>query len=190
MAEDTGQRPDTTTLRKYLSLLRIIPETQHHLVLYEVVMLALDLAVFLFTLFFTVYLQNLRSGRLAPIDVTFIILCLAVGLSISIYWVAMAMRGQLKLKLRFFQARYLERKMGHAGESLFTDEAYFNKDYNKLESPDKVESIEYPSTGPLALDGFVGAARPRHFSWFMPGLFSCIYLLLFFWVVLTFVVTL
>ncbi len=91
------------------------------------------------------------------------------------------MRLQLRLKLRYFQARALERKMNCAGEFIFSDEhIFFEPTVYRLESFDKKETIFYPTSGPARMDGFVGSAKPRVFSWMFPLLFIIIYWTVFF----------
>ncbi|OGW26880.1 MAG: hypothetical protein A2X59_06455 [Nitrospirae bacterium GWC2_42_7] len=110
-------------------------------------------------------------------NIFFVLCCFAFGISICSYWITFSMRLQLKLKLRYFQARYMERKMDSAGEFIFSDEApYFSPLIHKLESPDNKETLLYPSSGALRMDGFAGNAQPRHLSLFMPSVFIVIYL--------------
>jgi hypothetical protein len=92
--------------------------------------------------------------------------------------VASSPRAQLKLKLRYFQARYLERKLNCKGEYIISDESlFFNPEIRKVESSDGKETVFYPTEGPSRMDGFIGAARPRTLSLMMPFWFFIIYLL-------------
>jgi hypothetical protein len=101
-------------------------------------------------------------------------------MSINAYWLAFAMRVQLRLKLRYFQARVLERKMDSIGENIYSDESvFFEPSIRCVESPDKKETVHYPTSGFSAMDGFVGAAKPRYFSWLLPCLFIFIYWIIF-----------
>ncbi|KJR42407.1 membrane protein [Candidatus Magnetoovum chiemensis] len=108
-----------------------------------------------------------------------VILLIIVGEILCVYWIIASMRTQMKLKLRYFQARYLERRMDIPGVTFFTDESkYFNPKFKYIESPDKVEKIEYPSTGMTRMDGFAGSAKPRHLSWILPSILFLFYILL------------
>jgi hypothetical protein len=113
-------------------------------------------------------------------DLALFFICIVIGMSINAYWIAFAMRVQLKLKLRYFQARFMERKLNQAGEYIYSDEStFFNPDIRGLESPDNKETLEYPTSGLTRMDGFIGAAKPRYFSWLLPCLFVTIYWLIF-----------
>lgn len=184
---DNLEQPSHIDARdKYFALLKIISETQNRLERAELIFLSLDVVLLIFAMGFTVFLHG--RGVNMPSEIVLIILCLAIGLSLSTYWIATAMRLQLKLKLRFFQARFLERKIGPEEEGIYSNEAvFFDKNFHSLESPDKKERITYPSSGLTGLDGMIGSARPKHLSWFMPGLFSLIYVMIFFWVLFEFV---
>jgi hypothetical protein len=105
---------------------------------------------------------------------------LSIGMVLCAYWIAFAMRLQLKLKLRYFQVRYLERKIDSPGENFFSDEEiFFDSKERKIESPDKKELLQYPTKGFIRLDGFMGTAKPRHLTWILAGIFFIIYLLTF-----------
>jgi hypothetical protein len=105
---------------------------------------------------------------------------LLIGMYLCTFWIASSLRLQLKLKLRYFQARYLERKMDSAGENFFSDEGlFFNPEIRKVESPDEKELLEYPVKGFKRMDGFVGAAKPRHLTWILPSVFFIFYILTF-----------
>jgi predicted membrane protein len=53
-----------------------------------------------------------------------------------------------------------------------------------IESPDKKELLQYPVKGLTRMDGFIGAAKPRHLTWILPSVFFIVYLLTFISVVL------
>ena len=79
--------------------------------------------------------------------ICFALFCLIIGKSICTYWTASAMRLQLKLKLHYFQARFLERRMDQVGEYIFSDEhTFFEPAMGKIESPDKQETLYYPTS--------------------------------------------
>lgn len=184
--DNLEQTSDLNARDKYFALLKIISETQNRLGWTELVFLSLDVALLIFVLGLTAFVNN--RGVIMPFQIALIILCLAIGLSLSTYWIATAMRLQLKLKLRFFQARFLERKIGPEEEGIYSNESvFFDENVHSLESPDKKEQITYPSSGLTGLDGMIGSAKPKHLSWFMPGFFSLVYIIIFFWVLLEFV---
>ena len=120
-----------------------------------------------------------NSGQsLNPIFMLFIFFSHTIGILINAYWTVSSTRLQLKLKLRYFQARYLERKLDSSGEYIISDESFFfNSEIRKVESPDEKETVFYPTEGFLRMDGFIGAAKPRFLSLMMPFLFFIIYLL-------------
>jgi hypothetical protein len=114
-------------------------------------------------------------------DLALIFICITTGTSLGAYWITFAMRVQLRLKLRYFQARVLERKLNAVGEYIFSDEnIFFEPDIRRLESFDEKETLLYPTRGLARMDGIIGAAKPRYFSWLMPIFFIFIYWLIFF----------
>lgn len=178
--EEIEQSADDGTVRKYLVLAQIISVIENRLVYSELIYLTLNLAV---TFFSINLISNLyqKEGLIIPAtDLFFILFCMVIGMAICTYWAAYAMRLQLKLKLRYFQARFLERKMDKSGEYIFSDEApFFKMSIGKLESPDKKETIFYHTEGLTSVDGFIGAPQPRFFSLVMPLMFFLIYLVIF-----------
>ena len=107
----------------------------------------------------------------------YILLCHVFGLALNTYAIATSMRTQLKLKLRYFQARFLERKLNSTGEFIISDESsFFAPDIGKIESPDGKETLLYPKKGILRMDGFIGSAKPRVLSLVIPMIFFIIYL--------------
>jgi hypothetical protein len=173
------------TTRKHIALMSLINEIEKRLGLSELVYLSLNIAVFLFIIRFISSLIYKTSYILTGIDLLLILSCIVIGMSICAYWVAFAMRLQLKLKLRYFQARFLERKMDCVGECIFADEStFFNPNINEIESADKKETLFYPTSGMLRMDGFIGSARPRHLSILMPFMFFIIYSTIFIWIII------
>lgn len=172
------QTADSGTIRKYVALLQLITSQQNRLTWVEVAFMALDILLLMATV---MYISFKPINPSSSIEITFTILLLAVGEALSAYWLTFAMRLQLRLKLHYFQARQFERSMGRVSEDIFIGEALFNKDHLMLKSADGLETIEYPSKGFLKMDGFASSAKPRHLSWFMPALFSAIYLFIFVW---------
>ena len=162
-----------------------INETEKRLGLSDLVFLSLNLLMMLFTVHFVSSLVQRTMLVLSSIELLLILFCLVVGMAICVYWVAYAIRIQLKLKLRYFQARFLERKMDCFGECIFSDESvFFDPEIRQIDSPDKKESLFYPTEGLTRMDGFIGAAKPRYFSWFMPLLFFAIYWVIFLWIII------
>lgn len=177
------EKVDNATTKKYLALISIISRMENRLGWSELVYLSLNIFVFLFIVNFVSPLLRKSSYALTHIDLVLIFFCLVIGIFINAYWVAFAMRMQLKLKLRYFQVRFLERKLNCIGECIFSDESiFFDPDIRHLESPDNKEILKYPTSGLTRMDGFIGAAKPRLFSWIMPCLFIAIYWLIFLWV--------
>ncbi|MEW6715148.1 MAG: hypothetical protein AB1306_08685 [Nitrospirota bacterium] len=169
----------------YIALMNSITNMEDRLRWSELIYLLLNIVVLLFSVLFISSLIHKVDYYLTYIDLTLIFSCLMIGMSIDAHWVASVMRAQLKLKLRYFQARSMERMFNNAGEYIFSDESvFFNPDIRRLESPDNKESLQYPTSGLARMDGFIGSAKPRYFSWMLPCLFIAIYWFIFF-VVLT-----
>lgn len=170
---------------KYIALMNSITNMEDRLRWSELIYLLLNIVVLLFSVLFISSLIHKVDYYLTYIDLTLIFSCLMIGMSIDAHWVASVMRAQLKLKLRYFQARSMERMFNNAGEYIFSDESiFFNPNIRRLESPDNKESLQYPTSGLARMDGFIGSAKPRYFSWMLPCLFIAIYWFIFF-VVLT-----
>ncbi len=169
----------------YIALMNSITNMEDRLRWSDLIYLLLNIVVLLFSVLFISSLIHKADYYLTYIDLTLIFSCLMIGMSIDAHWVASAMRAQLKLKLRYFQARSMERMFSNAGEYIFSDEyAFFNPNIRQLKSPDNKESLQYPTSGLARMDGFIGSAKPRYFSWILPCLFIAIYWFIFF-VVLT-----
>jgi hypothetical protein len=147
----------------------------------ELVYLSLNIFVFLFTVIFIHIMLDKDNYYLTYIDLALIFSCIFVGMSINAYWTTSALRVQLKLKLRYFQARSMERKLDSVGEHIYTDESiFFNPDTRSIESYDKKESLLFPTSGFMRMDGFIGSAKPRFFTLLFPCIFISIYWLVFF----------
>lgn len=139
--------------------------------------------IFLNVLIFFLFVMGIRpildnaDMMITPFDILAFFACITIGLTINAYWAASAMRLQLKLKLRYFQARFLERKINRSGESFYSDESlFFNPEIHRVESPDGKEAVHYPTKGFLSMDGFVGSARPKILSLLMPLVFFTIFI--------------
>ncbi len=183
-------RPGDETLAIYLRLTDTINAKQTRLVWSELVFIAVEVAIFFLSVFQILHLTKPSGQSAGALNVAITLMSLVVGMAVSSYWIAYAMRLQLKLKLRYFQARYLERKLGGLGEDIFSGDGRFNKDVTSLESPDGEETIVYPKKGALSMDGFFGGAKPRQLSWYMPVLFFVLFTALFVRVVIAYVTSL
>jgi hypothetical protein len=176
---------DDATKSNYLSLLSTINEMERRMGWADLICLSLNILTILFTFSFISFLMHRTNSSPAAIEVLSVLFCLVIGMALCVYWTASAIRLQLKLKLRYFQARFLERKMDRVGEYIFSDEEnFFAPGIRHLESPDKKELLHYPASGITRMDGFVGRLKPRHFSWLMPLLFFGIYWVIFIWIII------
>jgi hypothetical protein len=173
------------TVEKYLTLISAINGIEKRLGLSDLVYLSLNVFIILFTGTFISVIIHIQHFSLMPFDLVFILGCLVIGMTICVYWTSTAIRIQLKLKLRYFQARFLERRMDCVGEYILSDEdKFFDTDLKQLESPDRKESLYYPTSGLTRMDGFVGKLKPRYLSWLMPIVFFIFYWIIFVWVVI------
>ena len=183
--QDINREQGDHTIHKYIALITAIHETQKRLGFTDLIFLSLNLLMMLFTVHFISSLLQGTFRVLSSMELLLVLFCLVIGMAICVYWAAYAIRIQLKLKLRYFQARFLERKMDCAGECIFSDEAFFfDPAVRRIDSPDKRESLSYPTDGLTRMDGFIGAAKPRYFSWFMPMLFFVMYWVIFIWIII------
>lgn len=177
MKENENQRVDEETIKKYLSIMTLIHEKEKCMRGYEIAYIFLNLVVFFSTVFYISGVISRTIQTISFLDMLFILLCHVFGLSINTFWTASSMRMQLKLKLRYFQARFLERKINRPGEFIFSDESlFFDAKNGQIESPDREETLIYPRKGPLRMDGFIGSAKPRVLSLFFPIIFFIIFI--------------
>ncbi len=157
------------TVQKYLELMKMISTMENRLVRSEMIYLIVNIFVF--------FSSTISLSRVQFFGYPYPLFWLVIGMFLCVFWIASAMRLQLKLKLRYFQARYLERKMDSAGENFFSDEGiFFNSKIRKIESPDEKELLQYPVKGLNRMDGFLGATKPRHLTWILPSIFFIFYL--------------
>lgn len=178
--EENEKQIDNETTKKYLSVLTLIHEKEKYMRFYEIAYIFLNIVVFFFTIFYISVVINSTIQTISFLEMLFILLCHVFGISINTYWTASSMRMQLKLKLRYFQARFLERKLNRSGEFIFSDESiFFDAKNGKIESPDGKETLIYPRKGPLRMDGFIGSAKPRVLSLFFPIIFFIVYIVSF-----------
>jgi len=167
MDETNGQKEQT--VQKYLLLMNMICTMENRLVRSEMVYLIVNIIIF--------FSSTISLSRTRFFGYPYLLFWFVIGMVVCAFWVASAMRLQLKLKLRYFQARYLERKMDAAGENFCSDENnFFDPRIRKIESPDKKELLQYPVKGFTRMDGFIGAAKPRYLTWILPGIFFLLYL--------------
>jgi hypothetical protein len=167
------------SVQKYLLLMKIINIMENRLVRTETIYLVINLFIF-FIAIICLNLVKFFSSSYFYLSFHYLLYWLTIGMILCLFWTAVAMRLQLKLKLHYFQARYLERKMDVAGESFYSDEdIFFDHEIRKIESPDKKEVVLYPTEGLSQMDGFLGAAKPRYLTWIQPSIFFILYLLIF-----------
>ncbi len=177
---NTEQTTDSATTQIYTALISMISAIEDRLRWSELIYFSLNIFVFMFLITFISSIMNKAEYIMTYMDLSFIFLVIVIGMSINAYWVAFAMRVQLKLKLRYFQARNIERKLNSENEFIFSDESiFFDPDIRQLKSQDNKETLLYPTAGLTRMDGFIGAAKPRHFSWIMPCMFSVLHWLIF-----------
>ncbi|MBI5663689.1 MAG: hypothetical protein HZC49_01180 [Nitrospirae bacterium] len=174
------QETGCATAERYNALMSMISRMEDRLRTSELVCFSLNLFVLMFSILFVSGLVQKINYYLTYMDYALSFLVLIIGMSINVYWVTFAMRLQLKLKLRYFQARSFERKMDCIGEYIFSDEnIFFDPGIRFLNSYDNKERVEYPTTGLMRMDGFIGNIKPRQLTWMLPCLFIVIYWTIF-----------
>ena len=175
--EDVDKKTSHEFTKKYLSIISLIDGIENRLKWSELAFILMNLIVIFSVMSFLSAVIDNTGQPLNPIFMLFVFFSHAIGISINAYWMPSSIRLQLKLKLRYFQARYFERKLNRKGEYIISDESlFFNPEIGKVESPDGKEIAFYPTKGFLRMDGFIGAAKPRLLSLLMPLLFFVIYL--------------
>jgi len=166
--DEANEKPQQT-VQKYLLLMNMISIMENRLVHSEIAYLIINIFIFVSS--------TMSLNREGFFDNSFLLFWFALGMLVCVLWITTSMRLQLKLKLRYFQARYLERKMDSAGENFCSDEGiFFNRQVRKIESPDKKELLQYPVKGLARMDGFIGAAKSRYLNWILPSIFFFFYL--------------
>ena len=167
------------SVQKYSLLMKMIFILENRLIRYEMVYLIIHIFIF-FTSTICLNVVKFFGSSYFYLSFHYLLFWLAIGMFLCVFWIASVMRLQLKLKLHYFQARYLERKMDAEGENFYSDEGiFFNPATQKIESPDKKEVLEYPVKGLSRMDGFLGTAKPRYRTWILPSIFFMLYLLTF-----------
>jgi len=178
---DTSVTPESRTHDTYIGLLSIIEQIQARLQWTEIVYIFLNLFVFFPSIFFISAIFSKPFNLIHYFDIIFCLFSCAIGITTNTYWTISSIRLQLKLKLKYFQARNLERQLNFPGMSFLADEAsYFNPEIGKVESADGRETVFYPNKGALRMDGLIGAAKPRMLSLMVPGVFFLIYVVSFY----------
>ncbi len=176
--ESTGKKEDTASAQKnYLAVISLIEGIENRLKWSEMFYILLNVIIFMIIVYLVAATITESCQEVPPIHMLFIFFSHSIGIIINTFWMAAAMRLQLKLKLRYFQARFLERKINRDGEYLFSDEAlFFNPAVRRVESADgKEPALLYPTKGFMGADGIIGAARPRTLALLMPLMFFIIY---------------
>ncbi|MBF0516571.1 MAG: hypothetical protein HQK97_05555 [Nitrospirae bacterium] len=182
-AKDSGRdqwERDSMTNAMYSLLMKSILTIENRLIWSEFAYLALNVCIIIVIMGLLSYADGRAGNHMLNISVLFLIV---IGEFICVHWVISSMKHQMRLKLRYFQARYLERRQGVSGAAIFSDEShYFDPAIGYVESCDKIERVDYPSSGPTAMDGFLGGAKPRHLTWLMVAVIFFIYVALLLWV--------
>ncbi len=172
---------DTETRRAYLGLLSTIEQIQARLQWSEIAYIFLNLFVFFPSIFFIATVFTRPIHLVHSYEILFVLFSFTIGIIINTYWTASSIRLQLKLKLKYFHARNLERALNCAGMSFLSDEAhYFNPEIGRVESADGKETLFYPNQGALRMDGVIGSAKPRMLSLMIPLIFFLIYIVSFY----------
>lgn len=187
--ERTGMEDNSRqdTLKKYLTLISVINSMENRLRWTELVLLTLNVVIFMFSFHYISAFMQTKRLLITPLELSFILVILVIGMFICSYWASSSLRLHLKLKLHFFHLRFLERQLDDAGEFIFSDEAiFFNPSLGSLESTDKKENLTYPTEGLTRMDGFIGAAKPNFFSWLIPSIFFVLYWAIFIWISIKF----
>lgn len=184
--EDETPTPTRGTLEIYLRLFDAIHEHQSRLAWSEIVFIVLETVIFLAGVAQLTRIGDRPAETADTIATAAILTTLAIGMVVGAYWIGYASRLQLRLKLRYFQARYLERKLGGVGEDVLSGDARFNKDVTELESPDGEEIIVYPHGASRRASGLLESTRRRLPSVVTPVLFFMIFSALFVWVLATY----
>lgn len=174
---ESVEKDQQATIRKYLLLTRTINTMQLRLALLETIYLLVDVLVLLFTIYYMSILSKRGLHNAAPMELSFVYFLVTLGISICAYWIISSMRLHMRLKLRYFQARALERKLGAEGEYLFTDEEHFNHENQSLTSFDGKETIHYPAN----MDGVIASAKPRVLTVYMPFYLCAMFGIVFVW---------
>ncbi|MBF0541270.1 MAG: hypothetical protein HQK91_07460 [Nitrospirae bacterium] len=167
--------------RLYLNILKNIDKMEGRLSKTENLFVIIDLVILLFSvtgLFVLSIAAHYKSHSVITLGgLQILLIC---GMVLTTRWAIIAMKSQLKIKLRYFQARSIERKINCQCFSIITDEQHFyNPDIHKLESFDNAESLDYPQKGPTGMDGYLGSTKPRMITMVPASFFFFTYQILF-----------
>jgi hypothetical protein len=177
MEDVEEEKAGNETNKKYLTIITLINGIENRLKWSELAYILMNFFVFFPSIYFISLVIHKYGRTPNPLDMLFIFFCHVLGISLNTHWMASSLRTQLKLKLRYFQARFLERKLNREGEFILADEAiFFAPEIGQVKAPDAKETLVYPTKGLLRMDGFVGSAKPRVLSLLLPSLFFVIYL--------------
>ena len=186
MEEEANPKADDKTLSIYLRLFDAIHEQQARLAWSEIVFIIVEVVIFLACISQITRIGDRPAETADTIGFAAILTTLALGMMVGVYWIGYASRLQLRLKLRYFQARYLERKLGGVGEDVLTGDTRFNKDTTTLESPDGEETIVFPYGASVQPSGVLESSRRRLLSVVTPSIFFVIFGALFVWMLVTY----
>src|SRR4030043_492157 len=109
------------SVQKYSLLMKMIFILENRLIRYEMVYLIIHIFIF-FTSTICLNVVKFFGSSYFYLSFHYLLFWLAIGMFLRVFWIASVMRLQLKLKLHYFQARYLERKMDSEGENFCSDE--------------------------------------------------------------------
>lgn len=176
---DNNEKTMERTNAKYMALLTEISNLEGRQNWAGLLCIFLNCLIVIFSTQFVLLIIEKGLNHISQIELGSVLFVPVMGIGVCFYWSAYLTRLQLKLKVHYFQARYLERKTSIAGECFISDQSkFFNPTIHELQSPDGKELLIYPATGPNRMDGFIAGTRPSLFSLIMPALFTIIYILL------------
>ncbi len=101
--DETNEKMEQT-VQKYLLLMNLIGIMENRLLRSEMVYLIVNIFIF-FTLTISLNILKPFGSSYFYISTYFFLFWLVIGMFVCVLWIASAMRLQLKLKLRYFQAR-------------------------------------------------------------------------------------
>ena len=94
------QKTDHEAANKYIALLSAISDMEGRLGWTEIFFLFLDIIVLLFTITFLSSVIHKVTYILTYMDLALFFICIIIGMSINAYWIAVAMRVQLKKRAK------------------------------------------------------------------------------------------
>jgi len=99
------KKESSESTKKYLAIISLIDGIENRLKWTEIVFIFMNLMIIFSLMGFLAVVLGDGAQPLNPIFLLFILFSHAIGISINSYWLASSTRAQLKLKLRYFQAR-------------------------------------------------------------------------------------